>query len=157
MLAADRDSILEIWPSQLFGWRFNPKGEFGALYLSENADTCVKEVNRHVPDVRAFQDRPRILGTIRVALQKCLALTDPKVLSALGVTEESILPDDSPESIQIAREARLAGFEGILYHSAVDRKCSNLAVFKDVLMPKSSVACEQVKLLSYSNIMKFLN
>lgn len=157
VLESDKAEILEIWPSQTHGWRFNPAGEFGALYLSESPSACAKEVGRHIPDVSAFKDRPRVLGTIGVYLQKCLDLTDIAVLSALGVTEDSVLEDDSAVAITVAREARRAGFEGVLYHSVVNPNFVNLALFKDCLLPRSSYQCISTENVSFDRLLSWVD
>jgi RES domain-containing protein len=36
-------SIDEIGNSMTYGWRYNPKGEFGVLYLALSANCCLKE------------------------------------------------------------------------------------------------------------------
>ena len=156
VLVQDRDSILEIWPSQLHGWRFNPKGEFGALYLSEDPETCIREVFKHIPDPKVFLGRPRVLGMVEIHLQKCLDLTDDKVLAHLGVTEEIILSEGSKEAILLSREARKAGFEGIIYRSSVNPSQKNVAFFKDAMHQDSTCKLLKTENLSDKDLIRIV-
>ena len=148
VLHQDQEAILEIWPSQIHGWRFNPQGEFGALYLGDSPENCVRETFKHIPNVKVFLGRPRALGTLEVHLHKCLDLTDEDIMAELGVAQEVFLEEGSKEALWVAREARKAGFEAILYPSAIDSNSVNLALFRDCLHPQSSCVLIKIDLLS---------
>jgi RES domain-containing protein len=156
-LDRDKGNIVEIWPSQVHGWRFNPKGKFGALYLSQDPETCIREVFKHIPDPKVFLGRPRVVGLIEVRIQKCLDLTDGKVLAHLGITEEAILSEDSKEALLLAREARLAGFEGILYRSSVDPSRKNIACFKDTMHHASTCRLLKIKTISEKDLVQIVS
>lgn len=129
-------SIDDIWPSYDRGWRFNPKKEFGVLYLSISEHCCGLE--------RARQSRgsggnfqPLVVGEFKVSIKRCLDLTSVEVLKTISIERNELLTEDLVLPQSIAREARNAGFEAILAPSAASEECQNLVVFKDKLIPPS--------------------
>jgi RES domain-containing protein len=129
--------IDDIGPSFLVGWRYNPKHEFGVLYLAVSPACCVLERGRQFGG-GAEVFRPFVTGRFKVDVRRCLDLTHKDVLRTLEVSREDLLAGDDyalPQSI--AREARRVGFEAIVAPSAASDRCVNLVVFKDKLHPHS--------------------
>ena len=113
-------TIDEIGMSLLNGWRYNPKEEFGVLYLSLNSTCCLKEKVKQAGHLSAL--RPQVLGTFDIRIEHCLDLTDDKVTAKLETSYSRLTtPYDFTEPQAIAREARRVGFEAILTPSAIGR------------------------------------
>lgn len=129
--------IDDIGPSFLVGWRYNPKHEFGVLYLAVSPECCALERGRQFGG-GAEVFRPFVTGRFKVDIRRCLDLTHKDVRRALDIDREDLLAGDDyalPQSI--AREARRVGFEAIIAPSAASDRCVNLVVFKDKLAPPS--------------------
>ncbi len=109
------------------GGRYNPRREFGALYLSESPAACRAEMQRR-PGVRLRYWHARV--SIRIT--KALDLTDPSTCNALGVVKADLVSDDWDLTQDIARAARRAGFDALIVPSAAGNY-RNLVVFKDLL------------------------
>lgn len=134
---AFESNIDDIGPAFLHGWRYNPKQEFGVLYLSITEECCVRERQRHF-NVGADAFKSLVTGVFRVDVKKCLDLTAAAVLEGIGVNqEELLLENDFAVPQAVAREARSAGFEALIAPSAAGRECQSLVVFKDKLNPPS--------------------
>lgn len=118
----------------VYSWRYNPKGEFGVLYLSSSPECCWREKLKQVQGNAA--DLPaQVIGRFDVRLSKCLDLTDPVSLKALAVdTGDLTEPSDFATTQELARQARRIGFEAILAPSAIGAECHSLVVFKDKLV-----------------------
>ncbi len=130
-------TIDDIGPSFLNGGRYNPKHEFGVLYLSVSPDCCALERARQFPAGTGLF-LPFVTARFKVDLRRCLDLTRPDSLEALAVQRADLLIDgDYALSQAIAREARQAGFDALLAPSAASDRCQNLVVFKDKLTPPS--------------------
>jgi len=130
-------TIDDIGPSFLNGGRFNPKHEFGVLYLSVSPACCNQERARQFPAGTGFF-RPFVTARFRVDLRRCLDLTRPEFLEDLAVQRADLLMDNDyvlPQAI--AREARRVGFDALIAPSAASDRCQNLVVFKDKLTPPS--------------------
>src|SRR3989337_1598884 len=95
------------------GGRYNPRREFGALYLSESPAACRAEMQRR-PGVRARYWHARIKG--RVA--KALDLTDPSMRDKLSIAEEDLASDDWNFTQDVGRAARRAGLDALVVPSA---------------------------------------
>src|SRR5574337_385995 len=107
------------------GGRYNPAGEFGALYLAESQEACRAEVARRIePDVTMS------LGTLEVDLEAVCALTNPATLQALLITHAALVGNDWSVTQGIGRALRDAGFEGLTAPSAAG-PYGTLVVFKD--------------------------
>ena len=133
-----KDSVDETAQTVLHAWRWNPAGEFAVLYLSKDADCCMREKLRQIGGNPNFLP-PQFVGMFDVKLWHCLDLTSPKVLKALGLTrEELISPDDFTKPQAVARAARQAGFEALIAPPAIGENCETLVVFKDKIAPPSS-------------------
>ncbi|OGS05556.1 MAG: hypothetical protein A3G41_08175 [Elusimicrobia bacterium RIFCSPLOWO2_12_FULL_59_9] len=141
--------IDEIAHTVLYSWRYNPKGEFGVLYLALSADCAYRERLRQAHG-RAEDLPPLCVGTFKVRLTKCLDLTSPPVCAKLGIAASRLLStNDFSVAQSIAREARRVGFEAIVAPSAVGDDCRNLVVFKDKLLPPSRCICDPESIQSY--------
>jgi RES domain-containing protein len=122
------------------GGRFNPAGEFGALYVSLDPDTPLRELRRQASkaglDVLAFL--PRTLFAMETRLQRVLNLTCPEVVAEYGLTDALLAADDWRVCQDAARRARQAGYEAVRFPSATGSG-ENLAIFLDRLLDGSFV------------------
>ena len=135
--------IDEIAHTILYSWRYNPKGEFGVLYLSISPECAYQEKLKQIHG-RKQDLTPQVVGTFRVKLTKCLDLTNPSFQQAINVTPAQFIdPSDFSLTQSIARQARTLGFEAIIVPSAVGVDCSSLVVFKDKLFPPSYCICDE--------------
>jgi RES domain-containing protein len=129
--------IDEIVHTVLYSWRYNPKGEFGVLYLSISSECAYREKLKQIHG-RKQDLSPQVVGVFKVNLTKCLDLTNSSFRETLNVSlDELINRYDFSLTQSIAREARKLGFEAIIAPSAVGENCSSLVVFKDKLVPPS--------------------
>lgn len=139
--------------SKRAGGRFNPAGEFGALYLSREKGTAIAELKRRA--ARTGIDReellPRVLLVVEAELQKVLDLTNPEIRSSWGLTAADLGSDDHRPCREVAHAAREAGYEAILFPSAADESGRNLAVFSDRLRPGSSLDVSETTPLRLEN------
>jgi len=141
--------IDEIGPSMLYGARYNPKGEFGALYLGIRPECVWLEKLKQVGG-NSHALPPQTIGGFRVHLKRCLNLTAEAVLKHLGLTVIDLVnPADYNLTQQIGRAARQRGFEGLLVPSAVEPTCKNLAVFKDKFRPPSFCILDDKSVKAY--------
>ncbi len=137
-------SIDEISHSMVFGARFNPKGEFGVLYLSLSVDCCFKEKIKQVGTKNYL--KAQTVGTFEFRFERCLDLTEKANLVKLEIeTSKLVVPDDFNEPQILARETRRVGFEAIVAPSAVGEECRNIVVFKDKLGRKSFCELKNTK------------
>jgi RES domain-containing protein len=120
--------------SRIWGGRYNPKGAFGALYLSCARDTCLAEVAYYFKrSGNSLNDLPpeKITGlktelTVEVQLSHVLDLTDPAIQELLGIHEDQLKAEW--DELQAAGEevftqligslAREAGWEALRVPSA---------------------------------------
>lgn len=144
--AAEMDEMVH---TILYSWRYNPRGEFGVLYLSISPDCAYREKLKQVHGRK--QDLPhQVIGTFRVNLSGCLDLTNSSFLKKLHLsTNQLIDPTDFSITQIIAREARSSGFEAIIAPSAIGEDCSTLVVFKDRLIPPAYCICDKDSIRSY--------
>ncbi len=120
------------------GGRYNPRREFGALYLSESPAACRAEMQRR-PGVRPRYWHARI--DVRVI--KALDLTDPSTRDKLGILQEDLVSDDWSVTQDLGRAARRAGFDALVVPSAAGGH-RNLVVFKDLLADDETAEKEGV-------------
>jgi len=145
--------ILSVEGSRRYG-RYNPKGEFGVVYLAEGEEVARAEVLRKVGEVPDALKEPYTCGAVRVQLTKVLDLADERVLKGLGIRREDLLQDtgdrekDYAVPRRVARAARAAGLEGLRVPS-VTSKGSNLVLFPENLSESSQVQVEQKKPVSF--------
>ncbi len=120
------------------GGRWNPRGEFGALYTALNEEAAKAELERLAERQGLTLDdfAPRDLVSIEVSLSKVLDLTDKKILEQIGINESEIVGNDVSLCLEISRLARRAGFEAILTPSAT-KKGMILVLFPDRFQPSS--------------------
>lgn len=114
------------------GGRWNPKGEFGAIYTSLSKETVKSEIKRSAKrkGVSSSELAPRDIVHIRVSLKKVLSLTDAKILEKVGLTKNDLIEKSWGLTQKVARVAHGLGFEAILCPSAAG-KGTNLVVFLD--------------------------
>jgi hypothetical protein len=90
----------------LRAWRYNPRGEFGVLYLSSQPDCAYREKLKQVFGKKHYL-KPQVVGQFAVNLPKCLHLTDTDCLTKLGVTREQLIdPSDFSMTQAIALDSR---------------------------------------------------
>jgi hypothetical protein len=148
----DKDYALQIDETAqtvLHAWRYNPRGEFGVLYLSSRPECAYREKLKQVFGQKHYL-KPQVVGQFAVNLPKCLHLKNPDCLTKLGVAREQLIdPSDFSIPQSIAREARRIGFEAILALAPIGEDCHSLIVFKDKLSPAASCICEFASIRDY--------
>lgn len=124
--------------------RYHRAGEPGVWYASNREQGAWAELFRHFVDdgVDPFEIRRRV-GRVSIDLE-VLDLTDEKIRSRLGVTEQDLVSDDYSVTQAIATAARNAGFDAILAPAAALSGCQTLAVFVDAL-PKVNAERSEVR------------
>lgn len=132
--------------SRRAGGRFNPSGEFGAVYVALEKDTALAELERRIertglPRV-AF--RPRLMLHLTARLTDLLDLTDPELREQFDVSAEDLIASDWTRAQEVGREARRQGYTAIRFPSATDRG-DNLAIFLDKLGPEERLQLQQVE------------
>ena len=112
----------------LHSWRYNPKGEFGVLYLSVSRDCAYQEKLRQVHGRREALPAQAV-GAFRFHSSRCLDLTAAACREKLrvGLGELTDTADFSATQA-IARQARRIGFEALIAPSAVGGACHSLVV-----------------------------
>lgn len=121
------------------GGRFNRKGKFEALYLSENADTTLREVEFDASVGGAFKAVPKepyVIFSIGFGLGRVLDLSLPAAWATLEVTREQMTAPWRKKQLfgepiltqTIGTRALEMGIEGLKFVSATDGQV-NLAVF----------------------------
>jgi RES domain-containing protein len=147
MVAKEHENeILNVQGSSQVGGRYNPPGEFGVLYLSENEKVSVAERLR-----KGESPYPMTLAEIEVNLSEVLDLTDDTHVKRLGINKGDLLrvtgnvAYDYGITREIASRARAKGIEGLLVPS-VTSKGKNLVIFIDNLKSKSGSFVKVLKL-----------
>ncbi len=149
VIASYAPQIDDIAQSILHSWRYNPKGEFGVLYLSMSPDCAYKEKLKQVHN-NAQALLPQVIGKFNVRSTRCLDLTQPFFQDALGLSSSQLIdPDDFSVTQSVAREARNLGFEIIIAPSATGNDCKNLVVFRDRLNPPSYCIVDKQSIRPY--------
>jgi len=133
-----RDQIDSDEGSKRRGGRYNPPGEFGALYLSASSEGCLAELATRTDTPPELSE-----GTIEVRLDRVCDLADPATRDALGVSPADLSGPDWTVTQQLGRAIRDAGFQGIRVPSAAGPHI-NLVVFKDRATP-DAVAVRTVR------------
>ena len=128
--------------SQANGGRYNAPG-VGVLYTSRTKATAVAEVVR---SLRTRGVNPKNFGPgdwwvyeIRVSLRNLVDLGDEATRSALGVTHQALVGENTVETRRIGKYALENGFEGLLAPSAAAKAEDNLVVFVDRLSGRPEV------------------
>lgn len=129
------DRPLSMEGSEKKDGRYHRRGKWGVLYLSEEAATAWREVEKYA------RARLRAYTTIEITvrLSKVADLTDEETLKSLELPEGTLVEPDFTRCQQLAGELREAGFEAILTWSAAQAGQKNLIVFADRLKEGSSV------------------
>lgn len=122
------------------GGRFNPAGEFGALYVSLDPETPFRELRRQAAKagIDVLDLLPRTLFAASVRLQKVLDLACDDVPPEYRLARRALASDDWTACQDVARRARRAGYEAVRFASATGSG-ENLAIFLDRLSPGSSI------------------
>jgi len=125
------------------GGRFNPPGEFGAIYVALDRETAVAEFERRVTESGLPREHfhPRVVLRLRARLSRVLDLTDDAVRGSLGMTLQKIVGEDWSPTHAAGRQARTAGYSAVRFPSATG-KGQNLAIFLDVLPRGDHVTME---------------
>lgn len=130
------------------GGRWNMAKRYGALYSTLDRETCIGELEREARrrglDIEDLQ--PREIFSLKVRLKKVLDLTDPKVISLLGISKEDLTLEDCTLPRKIADAARKLGYEAILSPSAAS-KGKNLNIYLDMMHEDSVVEVVKTELL----------
>lgn len=95
------------------GGRWNPPGEFGALYTATDEAGIEGGMERAAAKrgITARDLLPRDIVTLSVSLQRVLDLTDPANLRALGTSAHDLIDDRYERTWDLARAAFGAGSE----------------------------------------------
>ena len=125
-------AVLPMYKNRLFsadgslrnGGRFNPPGEFGALYLAESQSVCEAELSR-----KGIIPRKYHIGKIKVILGKVLDLTDKKVIKSLHINLGEIMGDNYAMSQLLGRWAYSKDYDAIVYPS-ITGKGKALCIFE---------------------------
>lgn len=139
-----RARLLSTEGSRRHGGRYNPKGEFGVLYLGESEMVCRAEIRQQVGDPSWLHSGEWICGVLRLSLERVLDLTDEATLEALGVEKRELMEPRGPEmegyrlTQALARRARAAGFEALKVPS-VTSEGANLVVFVENLADEAQL------------------
>lgn len=128
------------------GGRFNPAGEFGAVYVALDEETALAELGRRIDRTGLPRKhfRPRMMLRLRAGLGRVLDLTDPGVRTEWGVSADEIRAPDWAAAQGIARRAREEGYTAIRFPSAAGAG-ENLAIFLDRLGPDEYLEVERVE------------
>ena len=120
------------------GGRFNPAGEFGAIYLSLDPDTPFRELHRQAEKggIGLPALLPRTLFAAEARVQRVVDLACRGGAADWGLTEAGLRADDWAACQLVARQARTMGYEAIRFPSATGAG-ENLAVFLDRLLDGS--------------------
>lgn len=103
----DLDQTLE--HTKAVGGRYNPPGEFGAVYVSRDQKGLLRELDRRSEKlgIRREDLPPRTLLTLDLHVKRVLDLTDAAVREAWGADiEDLIREDDYSRCHEVARSDR---------------------------------------------------
>lgn len=131
------DDPLNTQGPRLQDGRYHLRGEWEAVYLSEQQETCWREIEAKI-GARVVRENYNVFE-VEVDLGKVADLTEQESLVALGVTLQDLVRGDWSVCQGLARRLRDEGFEAILTWSAADRDAKNLVIFKDLLRDDSKL------------------
>jgi RES domain-containing protein len=140
--------------SRRCGGRWNPCGEFAAVYASLDLETAMAETLAHgryyrLPERAAM---PRVFWAIEVRLGLVLDLRNPETHRRLSISRRSLQCEDWRRTARtptgsltqaFGRAAFSACVEGLLVPSAARRDGTNLVVFPANLRPRSHLRIER--------------
>lgn len=131
------------------GGRFNPPGEFGAIYVSVERATALRELARQAAFLGFVIDEllPRTMLRLRLHVRRVLELTDESVCHAWGLSGSDMSQISHDDCWEIARAARRSGYEAVSFCSATGNGVC-LAVFMDRLSPGSSLEVEDAETIT---------
>lgn len=136
------NEILSIQGSLEYGGRYNPKNEFGILYLGQTEEVCKAEKERAIKDLHFL--KPQLIAKINLKLEKVLDLTNPENLKMLGISEKDLVQKDYDIPQMIGKLAKKTKYEALLVPS-ITGKGKNLAIFMDNLSKTSIVEIAEIK------------
>ncbi len=130
------------------GGRYNPKGIFEALYLTESPEIALGEVGFSSSSGGKFAAKPfapHLLLSVQVNLRQVIRLED--YLDAIGVNLEDLLAswrhlqnEGQLSMTQALGTAALqAGLEGLIVPSRISSEARNLVIFPSNLQDDSSI------------------
>jgi RES domain-containing protein len=128
----ESDDVLDLEASRRSGGRYNPPGEFGAVYCSDSPELCLAERISNGGSGRMA------VVPVEVVLKRVLDLTSTSVREALGVPLEDLVSDGHEVTRRLGVAARASGIEALLAPSARGPG-RNLVLFLDALDPSSRV------------------
>jgi len=148
------EEILSGEGSRRFGGRWNPRGEFAAVYASLDLETAMAEALAHfryyhLPD-RGLT--PRVFWTVEARLRLVLDLRSQQLRRHLPASLAALRTEDwrrraaSPEGSitqALGRATFQAGIEGLLVPSTARPGGINLVVFPANLLPRSVLRVER--------------
>jgi hypothetical protein len=127
--------------------RFNVFGEFGAIYLSLDPETPLRELvrtYRKLAGTTSPEDisMPRILMTFELHLTRVADLRDPSECDAWAIAPAAVTGEDLVPCQAVAREIRRT-HEALRWTSATGSG-ENIALFFDRLLPTSRIELRDV-------------
>lgn len=137
--------------NQRGGGRFNPPGEFGAIYVAVERETVLRELARQAALLGFAVDEllPRTMLRLRLHVRRVLDLTDEDVCHAWGLAGSDLSQTPHDDCWEIARAARRSGYEAVRFRSAAGNGVC-LAVFMDRFSPGSSLDVESAETVASS-------
>lgn len=130
--AEDADEILSTGASFAYGGRYNKRGEFGALYLSDAPDTCEKEKLRQVAGQRELLP-PQAVGHIDVDIKNVVDLAAEANVKKLGISLKYLTDEvDRVLPQNLGEAARSQGIAALIVQSAAAFG-KNLVIFEETL------------------------
>jgi RES domain-containing protein len=123
--------------------RWHIKGQFNALYLSEDKNVCIEELKRRIDDISLIRELFDIYQ-VNISASNILDLSSPENLKILGINREDLTGGSvvKPEEVAVpnalAEAAFRAGFEGLIAGSAAGSG-NNVVIFPKNLLAGSSV------------------
>lgn len=114
------------------GGRFNGANEFGALYVSLDPETPLRELHRAAARMGITTSAllPRTLFAAEARLARVLDLTAAPTRDRWKLSAGQLLSEDWSACQEVARRARRGGYEAIRFPSATGEG-ENLAIFVD--------------------------
>jgi RES domain-containing protein len=136
--------------SRIRGGRYNRKGAFEAFYIANTQETALYETEaifKSAGIVVGVRQPPRVMLSLAYNLHDIVDLREPTALATLGITIDDLKQpwklaqaEDRPVLTQrIGAAARAVDVEALLVPSARADAGTNLVVFPDRLLKRSSI------------------